>query len=373
MFCKVDRVILLHKTSQFCNSSSPQIEYCFPNAIRRVSSYVERIRRGQNLKENVKLPVKCYENGNFILFSQKPRKVLVQKGIQMNKIKQFRLTREKYQVVSTMGVNVKENSVFLGLGSDSEPQFALEIPYDESLMDKFGNASARFLGVRKSLFLLSEAESSLTSQACSLLSWHKQKVHCPDCGNLLINIGCTGSKLCTSESCSSHKLNKRHYPPINPVGISIVSDELNTKVLLVRQPSHLPGMFTCIAGFLEVGESVEDNIRREVAEEVGLDVIKTEYVASQHWAFPASRLMLGYHATVKSADEKISLDAAELEDAAWFTPKQLRESLERVTALADKELSMLPGSEETSSFRWVPPKGALANKLICWWLDRFDS
>ncbi|XP_046393160.1 NAD(P)H pyrophosphatase NUDT13, mitochondrial-like [Ischnura elegans] len=369
MFCRFNLIVFSPKVTLSGKFFTSIVCYYLPT--RGISSFAERIRSSQALKTCEAIPDKCYEHGNYFLFSCDPRKVLVHKETTSDKTKHYRLRGVNYRAVSTVGINVKNDAVFLGLDSDSVSQFALEIPGDEALMERFADSNGRFLGVRKSLFLLPNAESCITSQACSLLSWHKKKMHCPDCGGVLVNFGSSGTKFCQSESCVSNKTKERHHPPINPVGITILSDELNSKVLLVRQPAHLPGMFTCVSGFIEVGESVEDNIRREIAEEVGLDVITTEYVASQHWAFPASRLMLGFHATVKSTEEKIFIDTSELEDAGWFSPDQLRDSLERVKLMASKESSLMPDSDDRKSFCWVPPKGALANTLIRWWLNKF--
>ncbi|CAG2069411.1 unnamed protein product [Timema podura] len=112
------------------------------------------------------------------------------------------------------------------------------------------------------------------------------------------------------------------------------------------------------------GESVEENVKREVAEEVGLEVMDIKYFGSQHWAFPASRLMIGCLATV--SEHQFSLDRSELEDAAWFTPQEVRGALNRVS---NPQESVFAGSKEL----WVPPRGAIAHTLLKHWIATHHS
>lgn len=112
------------------------------------------------------------------------------------------------------------------------------------------------------------------------------------------------------------------------MGITLIEDELHSKVLLVRQSRHPPGMYSCVAGFIEPGESLEQNIQREVAEEVGLELESVEYCASQHWAMPSSQLMLGCIATVVSED--FEKDNNEIEDAKWVSAEELRSAVDRI-------------------------------------------
>nr|CAD7433861.1 unnamed protein product [Timema monikensis] len=218
--------------------------------------------------------------------------------------------------------------------------------------------NGKFINLRKSLFTLSAEESVLVSQGKSLLSWVKSNCFCPTCGGELVLRG-AGRAHKECGSCKSVQ-----YPTISPVGIVLVTDIAHTNALLVRQPVHPPGMYTCIAGFVEVGESVEENIKREVAEEVGLEVVDIKYFGSQHWAFPASRLMIGCLATV--SEHQFSLDRSELEDAAWFTPQEVRGALNRVSKSRE---SVFSESKEL----WVPPRGAIAHTLLKHWIATHHS
>lgn len=109
-------------------------------------------------------------------------------------------------------------------------------------------------------------------------------------------------------------------------------------------------MYTCLAGFMEPGETVEDAVRREVKEESGIDVGAVRYHASQPWPFPAN-LMLGCYGEAISTD--IVVDKAEMEDCAWFSRDQVK------AMLATTEVGKLH----------CPPRLAVARQLIEVWAD----
>jgi NAD+ diphosphatase len=92
------------------------------------------------------------------------------------------------------------------------------------------------------------------------------------------------------------------------------------RCLLARHRGSAPDSYALIAGFVEVGESLEDAVRREVAEETGVSLAAVRYVASQSWPFPAG-LMLGFRAT--AAGESIAVDGREILEARWFTRAEL--------------------------------------------------
>lgn len=104
-----------------------------------------------------------------------------------------------------------------------------------------------------------------------------------------------------------------HYPRIFPCIIVAVRRE--SELLLAQHPRHRNGMYTVIAGFVEVGETLEQCVAREVKEETGINVTNVRYFASQPWAFPSS-LMMGFLADYDSGDLKP--DYSELSDAQWF-------------------------------------------------------
>jgi NAD+ diphosphatase len=135
-----------------------------------------------------------------------------------------------------------------------------------------------------------------------------------------------------------------HYPRIFPCVIVAVRKE--NQLLLAQHPRHRNGMYTVIAGFLEVGETLEQCVAREVKEETGVDVTNIRYFGSQPWAFPSS-MMMGFLADYQSGSLKP--DYSELSDACWFHPD-----------------NMPP----------VAPKGTIARELIettCHLINDLDS
>lgn len=107
---------------------------------------------------------------------------------------------------------------------------------------------------------------------------------------------------------------KHHvYPRINPCIIVLITR--GDEVLLASHHRHGKAFYSCLAGFIEAGESVEEAVHREVMEEVGVEIENLRYLGSQPWPFP-SQLMLGFYADYKSGE--IDADEDEIEDAVWF-------------------------------------------------------
>ena len=140
-------------------------------------------------------------------------------------------------------------------------------------------------------------------------SWHARHRFCANCGapsRILAGGWRRGCDVCGAQ----------HFPRTDPVVIMLVVD--GDACLFGRGAAFAPKMYSCLAGFMEPGETVEDAVRREVAEEVGVGVGRVDYLASQPWPFPNS-LMIGCIA--EALTRELSLDDRELEDARWFQPR----------------------------------------------------
>ncbi|KAM9253475.1 NAD-capped RNA hydrolase NUDT12 isoform 2-T3 [Dugong dugon] len=135
----------------------------------------------------------------------------------------------------------------------------------------------------------------------------------------------------------------------DPVVIMQVIHPDGTKCLLGRQKRFPPDMFTCLAGFIEPGETIEDAVRREVEEESGVKVGHVRYVSCQPWPMPSS-LMIGCLAVAVSTEIKV--DKNEIEDARWFTREQV--------------IDVLTKGKQQAFF--VPPSRAIAHQLIKHWI-----
>jgi NAD+ diphosphatase len=122
------------------------------------------------------------------------------------------------------------------------------------------------------------------------------------------------------------------------------------RCLMGRSPHFAPGMYSCLAGFIEPGETIENAVRRETFEEAGIRLGRVAYHASQPWPFPYS-LMIGCFG--EALDDDIVFDGKELEDCRWFS--------------RDEVLSILRGAHAGGVT--VPPPGAIAHHLIRAWAE----
>lgn len=163
-------------------------------------------------------------------------------------------------------------------------------------------------------------------RALGMLNWRATHQFCGRCGGVLAEHPVEVARQCAA--CGHVE-----YP--GPTPAVIVRVEKEGQILLARHVQRIPHLWTCLAGYVELGESLEDAVRREVREEVGLEVDDVQYVASQHWPYP-NQLMVGFRAQWRAGELK--LQPEELSEARWFDPAHLPD---------------------------IPPKGTMAYRLIC--------
>ncbi len=172
--------------------------------------------------------------------------------------------------------------------------------------------------------------------AKALLMWHAQHGFCAKCG-AKTKIEQAGWR----RDCGN--CGATHFPRTDPCVIMLAID--NDRCLLGRSPRFLPNMWSCLAGFVEPGESFEEAVRRETFEESGLKIGRVSYFASQPWPFPMS-VMIGFHAEAKTTE--LNIDWKELEGARWFARDEVK--------------LMLAGKHPDGLF--VPPPIAIAHHII---------
>jgi NAD+ diphosphatase len=199
----------------------------------------------------------------------------------------------------------RTHTLFLG-HRDGQPVFAASAPADDA--PAIEAAGDRLLDLRSIATegAVAADELGLLAVAKSMLDWHARNGFCAKCGTPTVVKAGGFRRECPS--CSAH-----HFPRVDPVVIMLV--RRGDRCLLGRGPHFKPQMYSCLAGFLEPGETLEDAVRREVFEETRIRVGAVSYRTSQPWPFPSS-LMLG--CTAEALDEEIVTDPAELEDARWF-------------------------------------------------------
>lgn len=172
------------------------------------------------------------------------------------------------------------------------------------------------------------AESPHAAAACralGLLNWHAAHRFCGICGGPMEEHPTEVARKCAA--CGHVE-----YPSLAPA--VIVRVEKAGKILLAQHVQRIPDLWTCLAGYVELGESLEDCVRREVQEEAGIEVGDIRYAGSQHWPYP-NQMMVGFTAQWQAGELK--LQPEELSAARWFDPADLPK---------------------------IPPKGSMAYRLI---------
>lgn len=207
--------------------------------------------------------------------------------------------------------------VFLGL-MDGAPRFGCGLDPAATAALK-GRADLVVLDLRSIAVqgLVSAEHLPPLAEAKALLNWHARHRFCANCG-APTQLAQGGWR----RDCQACKA--EHFPRTDPVVIMLVAD--GDHCVLGRATRFVPNMWSCLAGFVEPGESIEDAVRREVREEVGVACGRVEYFASQPWPFPTS-LMIGCHAEARSTE--IVVDRGELEDARWFDREEAAAMLMR--------------------------------------------
>ncbi len=172
------------------------------------------------------------------------------------------------------------------------------------------------------------------AMAFQTLNWDKNHKYCGICGAKLSVIGKDKSKECS-------KCGKKVFPEISPaIIVAIFRDD---KILLAHNSNFPDNLYSLIAGFVELGETLEEAAVREIREEVGIEVKNLQYFRSQSWPFPNS-LMFGFTAEYVSGEIKV--DGEEITDANWFTP---------------------------NNFPILPGHGSIARTIIEWYIENYKA
>jgi NAD+ diphosphatase len=187
--------------------------------------------------------------------------------------------------------------------------------------------------------LLPADSASLLAYARALALWKSRHRFCGTCGAPNVPSRAGHVMRCSREGCGAET-----FPRLDPAIIVLVTDASGERALLGRQASWPTGRYSTIAGFVEPGESLEDAVIREVAEETGVLVDEVVYESSQPWPFPSS-LMLGFRAVART--DAITLHDGELEDARWFTRADI-----------------------AAGHPALPPAGAISARLIDGWFSQ---
>ncbi|XP_041792921.1 peroxisomal NADH pyrophosphatase NUDT12 isoform X1 [Chelmon rostratus] len=235
-----------------------------------------------------------------------------------------------------------------------EPPAWFAISTDEDTVELLKRCREKNCSFPKSpnrdLLNFNEEEAGVVAQARSVLAWHSRYSFCPTCGSSTKLEEAGYKRSCLNSDCRSLKgVHNTCYPRVDPVVIMLVIHPDGNRCLLGRKKVFPVGMFSCLAGFIEPGETMEEAVRREVEEESGVKVGPVQYVSCQPWPMP-SNLMIGCLAVATSTDIKV--DENEIEEARWFPRQQVIEAL-------------LRGAHPAFT---VPPRQTIAHQLIRHWI-----
>ena len=203
----------------------------------------------------------------------------------------------------TIFLGLREGAAIFGMG--------IGAPAVEKLLTRDDVAVSELRGMAMQGVVPPDQLSAI-AMAKSMVSWHQRHGYCANCGTRTAMKQGGWKRDCPN--CKAE-----HFPRTDPVVIMLVT--FGDKVLLGRQKQFLPGMYSCLAGFVEAAETIEDAVRREIFEESGIRCTDVNYYMTQPWPYPSS-LMIG--CTARATNEDIVVDRTELEDARWFDRDEAR-------------------------------------------------
>ncbi len=263
----------------------------------------------------------------------------------LDKNSRFLLYRDNYFLATVdSAVNFLDKSTAESYSTSSlEWKFLGQKPQTEAkdspIISVFGTSltnpnekadNANWQSLRWIALHLSATDVNLLFYAQGLFNWHSSHHFCNHCGSTLIQTQSGHALKCSSQDCA-----KEIFPRTDPAIIVLVY--LNDTCLLGRQEKWPERMYSCLAGFIETGETIEEAVVREVYEESGIRIKQVEYRGSQPWPFPQS-LMLGFHAEASNKD--LTFHDNEIEDARWFSRKEMIAAIESKELLIPTPLSI---------------------------------
>ena len=245
-------------------------------------------------------------------------------------------------MVAEAGELMNAEDAFVLLGEvGGRTYFAIDVSsYDEPGDIQELSGLGTFRNLRDIGSSMSRSEGALLAFGRGIFAWHETHGFCPRCG--------APSELRDGghrRQCSSCEASQ--YPRVDPAVIMLV--RRGDECLLGHNSRRPAKWFSCFAGFVEIGETLEEAVAREVEEEAGVKTTTVKYFASQPWPFPSS-LMLGYFA---DCPEGVSTpDMTEIIETRWFTKDEIR-------------------NIEKTEFR-LPPADSMARQLMAAWVDGRD-
>ncbi len=239
------------------------------------------------------------EKGDYVMFV-KGRNVLMKKDSEEIRYLCYEeIEQEEMAYRYLFSIDTEDRTLHFFLGEADK--------LSEKLLEEYGYEEQNVLRVKKPKLL-----AFAGSTACQLANWYQANRFCGTCGGSLIHD--KKERMMRCPSC-----NALHYPKISPAVIVAITN--GDKLLMTKYAGRVNAKYALVAGFTEIGESVEDTVRREVLEETGLHVKNLQYYKCQPWSF-TDTLLFGFYCEV-DGDDSITLDEDELAIAEWLTREEI--------------------------------------------------
>lgn len=238
--------------------------------------------------------------GDYIIFA-KGRSVLMKKESKTIKFPHYEeiISKMVYIYLFQIDINGKMQKFFLGEADKLSDELLKVYDYgQQNMFRSMGPDYMAFAGVT----------------ACQLANWYETVKYCGTCGTALIHD--KKERMMRCPNCDA-----MHYPKISPAVIVGVIDREKKKLLLTKYAGREYKKYALIAGFAEIGEPIEDTVRREVYEETGIHVKNVRYYKSQPWSF-TDTLLFGFYCDLDGAGQ-IRLDEEELSVGEWLSPEEI--------------------------------------------------
>lgn len=231
------------------------------------------------------------------------------------------------------------DAILLGVDGDDVCHFAIDLSNvdDGETAQAYG---ASWHDLRDVAAELPHRDAAILAFARGMVHWHGSHRFCGVCGGETASQRAGHMRRCLTADCG-----RMHFPRTDPAVITLVTD--GDRCLLARRAIWPAGRRSTIAGFVEPGETLEDAVRREILEEVGVSTGAVAYQGSQPWPFPSS-LMMGFRAA--ATDTAIAVDGDEIAEADWYH----RDEIPKALATGDLKL---------------PPADSISFWLVNTWLN----
>ncbi len=276
--------------------------------------------------------------------------LIVSKGLHLLNVDSYQPIFCSYSQVVDILSKRNFSPIFLGL-QNACPLFVVDITdfCDQSLCLPTGKWHA----LRDISAHLDNQTASLLMLSYGLSYWHRHNRFCGRCGHLTRALEGGNTVICSDKNCGYQT-----FPRTDSAVIMTVTKVFNDgveRVLLGRNIQWTENVFSCLAGYVDQGETLEQAVCREVFEESGITVDNVHYVATQPWLFPTC-LMIGFTATAST--EALSIDRDELTEAKWFSRSELKQ--------------FLPYAEVGDGYKW-PRSDSISWQLMHQWLTQLED